>query len=76
MVLVLPFACTTISMAFTNALSLRDSLALSFGTRADVCCLWDRDANMPSPELRACSVTAATFLHHLNLTPRHLAWAL
>ncbi len=40
-------------------------------------CLWDREAKYAVAGLYLLGLlTAATVLHHLSLTPRHLAWAL
>lgn len=56
---------------------LLDSFALASLTVLMAACLWDREARYAVAGLYLIGLlAAATLLHHLRLTPRHLLWAL
>ncbi|HSP62266.1 MAG TPA: hypothetical protein VLQ90_04720 [Pyrinomonadaceae bacterium] len=62
---------------YPTLLPVLDLFALASVVGLMAACLWDREAKYAVAGLYLLGLlTAATVLHHLSLTPRHLAWAL
>jgi hypothetical protein len=62
---------------YPTLLPVLDMFALVSLAGLMAACLWDREARYAVAGLYLLGLlTAATVLHHLSLTPRHLAWAL
>ncbi|PYS87559.1 MAG: hypothetical protein DMF70_00240 [Acidobacteria bacterium] len=62
---------------YQTLLPVLDLFALASLVGLMAACLWDREARYAVAGLYLLGLlTATTVLHHLSLTPRHLAWAL
>ena len=62
---------------YPTLLPVLDLFALASLVGLMAACLWDREAKYAVAGIYLLGLlTAATVLHHLSLTPRHLAWAL